>query len=97
MICSLSDLKNKEVINVADGAKLGYVDDIEFNTETDTIIALIIYGRSRLFGLLGKDDDIIIKCGDIQIIGIDTILIKFDTDSAKSTKKRSFIIENLYK
>lgn len=76
MICSLSDLKNKEVVDVKTGEKLGYVDDIEISTENSQVTALIVYGRPRGLGLFGRDDDIIIKCRDIHLIGEDTILVK---------------------
>lgn len=96
MICSLSELRNKEVINIQTGAKLGYVDDIEINTDNATVIALIVYGRPRFFGLLGRDEDIIIRCKEIEVVGEDTILIKI-AETEKSPKKRSFSFENLYK
>ena len=96
MICSLSELRDKEVINIITGAKLGYVDDIEINTDTATVIALIVYGRPRFFGLFGRDDDMIIKCKEIEVIGEDTILIKLE-DTQKIPKKHSFSLENLYK
>lgn len=76
MKCSLSELKNKEVIDVKTGEKLGFVDDIEISTETSTVESLIIYGRPRMMGVLGREDDIIIRCRDIQLIGNDTILVK---------------------
>jgi len=76
MKCSLSELKNKEVIDVKTGEKLGFVDDIEISTETSTVESLIIYGRPRMMGVLGREDDIIIRCRDIQLIGDDTILVK---------------------
>ena len=42
MICSLNDLKCKEVINVETGEKIGFIDDIEFEPENGTVIAFII-------------------------------------------------------
>lgn len=95
MICSLSDLKDKEVINIRNGKKLGYVDDVELNTETSMIIAFIVYGNAKLFGLLGREDDIIISCKEIEVIGEDTILVRVIDEC--STKKRSFSIKDLYK
>lgn len=76
MKCSLSDLRNKEVIDVKTGEKLGFVDDVEISTDTATVESLIIYGRPRMMGVLGREDDIVIKCRDIQLIGDDTILVK---------------------
>ena len=65
MIYGLTDLKNKEVINIENGEKLGFIDDIEFEAESGTVAALIIMGRSRMWGLLGKDDDIVLTVRDI--------------------------------
>lgn len=84
MKCTLNEIRNKEIINVRNGSKLGYADDIEFDSSDMTVKSLIVYGRSHFFGILGKDDDIILKCKDIEIIGIDTILV--DVDSADVTK-----------
>ena len=92
MKCTLNDIRNKEIINVRDGSKLGYADDIEFDTGDMTVKSLIVCGRYRLFGLLGKDDDLIVKCRDIEIIGMDTILINVDnTEMSKkvSVQKKS--------
>jgi len=96
LVCSLGDLRNKEVINIKNGAKLGYVDDVEINTENASVLALIVYGRPRIFGLFGRDEDLIVKCDDIKLIGEDTILVSFD-DLTEHTKARSFSIENLFK
>ncbi|MDE5576928.1 MAG: PRC-barrel domain-containing protein, partial [Oscillospiraceae bacterium] len=57
---------------------LGYIDDLEFDTETSEVKSFIVYGRSRFFGLLGREDDVIITCDDIEIIGVDTVLISAD-------------------
>lgn len=96
MICSLSELKNKEVINIKNGAKLGYVDDVEINTETAAVIALVVYGRMRFLGLFGREEDMVIKCDEIEVIGEDTILIKPEEEE-KIPKHRAFTFENLYK
>ncbi len=96
MICSLTDLKNKEVINIKNGAKLGYVDDVEIDTDKASVLALIVFGRPRFFGIFGRDDDIIIKCTDIELIGEDTILVAFD-EIVNRTKTRSFSVESLLK
>ena len=96
MVCSLSDLRDKEVINLKNGAKLGYVDDVEINTDDATVLALIVYGQPRFFGLFGRDDDIVIKCDQINLVGEDTILVHMD-EMALSTKSRHFSVESLLK
>lgn len=97
MICSLSDLKDKEIIDISTGKKLGYVDDVEFDTKTETILSFILYGSLRLFGLLGRDDDLIIRCKEIEVIGEDAILVKINEEDKIMPKKRTFNFENLYK
>ncbi len=86
MKCTLSEMRNKEIINIKNGARLGYVDDIEFETETASIKSFIVYGRTRFFGFLGKEDDLIITCDEIEVVGVDTILIS--ADDTKLTKRK---------
>lgn len=73
--CSLGELKEKEVINIHDGARLGNLSDIIFDPETGKIISVVLPGAYRLMGFLGKDDDLIIKWEDIKKIGDDVIII----------------------
>lgn len=61
MICSINELKTKEVINVSDGARLGYVADVEIDLESGRLTALVVPGAYRLMGFLGREEDIIIK------------------------------------
>ncbi len=86
MKCTLSEMRNKEIINIKNGARLGYVDDVEFDTESGSIKAFIVYGRTRFFGFLGREDDLVITCDEIDVVGIDTILIS--VDDTKLTKQR---------
>ncbi|MGN1114058.1 MAG: YlmC/YmxH family sporulation protein [Oscillospiraceae bacterium] len=96
MICSFSELRDKEVINLYTGLKIGYVDDLEFDSVTGEILSLIVYGRPRALGLMGRDEDITIRCRDIHLIGEDIILVKLN-DSAKCIKKEKIRVENLLK
>lgn len=96
MLCTLTALRNKEVIDMKTGMRLGYVDDIELDTETERVTSLIIFGRPRAFGIMGREGDIVIKCSEIMLVGEDTILVKQESESV-STKSRSFTVENLLK
>ncbi len=78
MICRFDDLRCKEIINIKTGCKLGYPDDIEFDTCTAKICKLIVYGKAKFFGLLGREEDFIIPWCDIEVIGQDTILVTCD-------------------
>ena len=96
MICSFSGLRSKEVVNLKTGLKIGFVDDAELDTVTGSLVSLIIYGRPRAFGIMGRDEDIVIKCSDIKLIGEDIILVDFE-EKTISTKTKSYLVENLLK
>lgn len=76
MICRLEDLRKKEVIDILTGERLGYIDDAEMNIEKSAVQSFVIYGRERLFGILGKEDDVVIPCSEIKVVGNDVVLIK---------------------
>ena len=75
MFCRMGDLRNKYVINVRNGSKLGYVSDAE----------IVIRGRLRFFGLLGREEDTIIRWQDIEVIGEDTILVNHTLPAQENT------------
>lgn len=75
MICRIDELKNKQVVCVDSGDLLGYVSDIELDTENGRLVSLVIYGKPRLMGLMGSKDDIVIPFGDIKVIGPETVLV----------------------
>ena len=78
MNCFITDMHEKEVINLCDGAKLGNVCDVEIDTCTGCLVSVIIFGRSKCFGLLGREEDIKICWDEIKVIGDDTILVRAD-------------------
>lgn len=86
MILSLSDLKKKEVINIDNGEKIGFIDDVEINTATSEVLSMIIYGRRGFFGMYAKEPDIVIKCSEIKVIGTETILISSERSPSGKEK-----------
>jgi len=74
------DLKQKEVINIADGCRLGFVADIEFDLKSGKIEAIIIPGSGKMFGIFGHEQEIRIKWSDIDQIGDDLIIVDADPD-----------------
>lgn len=81
MICRLEDLRRKEVIDITTGERLGYIDDAEMNLEKSAVQSLVIYGRERFFGFLGREDDVVIPCSEIKVVGNDVVLIKHSKTS----------------
>ena len=96
MVYSFNDIKCKEIINIKSGCRLGFPDDIEFDSCTAKICKLTIFGRARFFGLFGREEDIVIRWCDIEVIGEDTILVSCDLPSF-STNRRGKLLGNLFK
>ena len=99
MIARITDMHDKEVINIGDGTRLGYVDDLEVDTCTAQITALVISGRSRLFGLLGRNPDIVVQWKDIEVVGDETILVNFQCQSGecRTTSYNKNILGGLFR
>ena len=81
MICRIDELKNKQVVCVNDGFVLGLVSDIELDTTNGVLKSIIIFGHTKLFGLLGASEDIIIPWEQIAVIGPETVLVTADSSS----------------
>ena len=94
MKCRIVELRNKDVVSIQSGARLGRVGDVEVDTCTARLTALVIYGRPKLCGLLGHEDDCIVCWEDIAVIGDDTILVKCDAPprpQREAGKRRSLL------
>lgn len=75
MLCRIDDLRNKQVVCVKDGCVLGFISDVEMDTLNGNLTSIIIFGRLRFFGLLGREEDIVIPWKDISVIGNETVLV----------------------
>jgi YlmC/YmxH family sporulation protein len=73
----ISEFQIKDVVNVADGKKLGNIGDIEINLSTGKIEAVIVTGNGKVLGFFGREEDIIIPWKNIIKIGQDVILVRF--------------------
>ncbi|MGB9678670.1 MAG: YlmC/YmxH family sporulation protein [Thermoanaerobacteraceae bacterium] len=70
-----SDLKEKDIIDINSGKKLGNIIDIEVNLEEGQVEGLVIPGESKMFRIFTKDSDIYIPWTAIKKIGEDVILV----------------------
>lgn len=71
----MGQMRLKEVISIGDGSRFGYVGDLELDLDSGRVRALIIPGRLRLFGLLGREEDIVIPWESVRRFGEDIILV----------------------
>ncbi len=74
-ICSLSELKNKEVVNICDGCRLGFVSDVEIDLDCGRVISLLVPSAGKLFSFAKCEPVRILWC-DIEKIGSDIILVR---------------------
>lgn len=74
----VGQLKHKEVINVCDGTRLGFVCDVEINLYDGRIEGIVIPCSNKFFGILGKENEYIIPWDNIVKIGEDIILVEMN-------------------
>ena len=71
------DFKHKEVINICDGKRLGYVQDVCADLETGKITSIIVPGgTNKLMNLFSNVNDIIIPWERIRCISEELILVE---------------------
>lgn len=83
--CNKSSIGSKQVINVCDGAILGYVTDIEFDT-CDGRITAIIVGECSTLGF-SKGENFRVPWCNIKCFGEDTVLVELPPDACKCNNK----------
>ena len=75
-----SEFRMKEVVNVCDGCRLGYVSDLELELPDGHVCAIVLPGPCRWMGLLGHDGELVIPWQCIRQIGADLILVEIDRE-----------------
>ena len=75
MICRIAQLQYKEIIDIASGARYGFVSDVELDLDRGAIESVIVQGRPRLWGLLGREADIVFPWSAVRRVGEDIILV----------------------
>ncbi len=97
MNCCITDLCKKEIINLKDGCRLGNVCDVEIDTCTGHIISIVVFGKGKFWGLMGKCDDIKIGWCDIKVIGDDTILVDIECPEWCKRRNNENMFESIFK
>lgn len=71
----LSDLQNKDVINLVDGKKVGNIIDVSI--DMDGKMSELIVEKSKFFvSMFSSNGEVGIKWSQIEKIGEDVILVK---------------------
>ncbi|MDD6224360.1 MAG: YlmC/YmxH family sporulation protein [bacterium] len=72
----LSDLQNKDIVNITDGKNVGSIIDVKIDEETGNIVSFIIEPSRSFFSFFNKGQDTEIHWKSITKIGEDVILVK---------------------
>ena len=92
----IADLQCKEVVNICDGARMGYVNDVELDINTGRLVAIVVPGPWSFSCLLSKGEEYVVPWCQIEKIGDDIILVRFDTPPQprhrKKERRRKFFI-----
>ncbi len=76
MDITFSDLRRKEVINIADGSRLGRPVDIVFSARTGKVCGIVVPGEANI-RLFRPCEDLFVPWQNILRIGEDVVLIEF--------------------
>ncbi|MDD2446958.1 MAG: YlmC/YmxH family sporulation protein [Tissierellia bacterium] len=76
----LSDMQEKEVINVLNGERLGYIYDFEIDLDKGTIVGMILPSENKVVSFFSKSTDIFIGWSNIIKIGTDIILVNLQNE-----------------
>lgn len=83
----ITDLHCKEVVCIADGSRLGFVADVEIDLPEGRVCAIVVPGRCRWFGLLGRQEDFVIPWKNICRIGDEIILVDCPINDCRVPRK----------
>lgn len=75
------EMREKEVINIIDGKKLGRILDMVFTCSGD-VLGIVVPGEKRFFKNIAGGDSLFIPWKCITKIGEDAILIELSASSA---------------
>ena len=72
------DLKQREVINIVNAERLGYIYDVDIDFNTGKITSVIVPGRRNIFNFFSKRNDYIIPWDNIVTVGRELVLVKME-------------------
>ncbi|MCA0983558.1 YlmC/YmxH family sporulation protein [Halobacillus yeomjeoni] len=72
----ITELQMKDVIAMETGERLGYISDLDIDTQRGRLQGLVLQLKGKAMGLFGKEEELIIPWDQIVNIGTDVILVK---------------------
>lgn len=90
LLYTIAEFKNKQAVSVENGTVLGFIGDLEIDCDNGNVANLVIYGKQKLFGVLGREEDIYIPWSSIEVIGEETVLVK-GAFNYRNSKRKSLL------
>jgi len=75
MACRIAELQYKELVDISDGTRYGFIDDLEIDETNGTIKNIIVSGERGFLGLFGRHSEVVFPWTAVTRIGPDLILI----------------------
>ncbi len=73
------DMRQKEVINIKDGKRLGFISDVCIDIEEGCVKEVIIPAPGKVLGVFGREQEYKVSWKSIKQVGDDLILVDVDT------------------
>ncbi len=101
MEISYNELRQKEIVNVLCGKRMGKLTDLIFSTNTKKVLGIVVPSEHKLFR---QREDFFIPWENITKIGDDVILVSVNVDNctaivktnAKDSKQGSLLQDSDY-
>ena len=84
----VSDLRHKDIINIADGRRLGFIRDVDIDVQAGQIKAVVTPAEPAFFSFFARADDTVIPWSQIKRIGVDVILVELDQSAPMRRRRR---------
>ncbi len=88
MIVSIEELSRREVINIETAARVGFVSDMDLNTETGEVTALLVRSPG---GLFRSPPPVRVLFRDVIRIGEETVLVSKVSPAPPPPPRRSLL------
>ena len=79
-VMRMCELRQKEVVNICTGKRLGCIVDVEIDIRCGEVEAVIIPGPGKICGFFGTDCEYVIPFSCIRRIGPDIILVEIQEE-----------------
>lgn len=97
MKCCISELFDKQIINLRDGACLGTPSDFEFDMTSGKLEAITVCIKPKGFPFSQRAEKITICFDRIQVIGDDTILVDTELPSRIIPGRKSNLLSSVFR